>query len=716
MNRFAYRTTGLAIKAISNLSKARIHLHSEENIPGGSIIFVINHFTRLETVLLPYLIHRLTRVPVWSLADAELFNGRLSRFLEQMGAVSTKNPDRDRLIVKTLLDGAANWIIFPEGGMVKNMKVMERGRFMISWAAGKRPPHTGAATLGIRTEFYRERMRYMSARDPLECDRLMQLFKIDAIEPVLKRSTHILPVNLTYYPVRARENILIDIARRLMDELPERLLEELMTEGSMLLSGVDIDVRFGNPIPVSESLKRAAIAQDIRSSSRFDFDDPLTSRNVMRREALALMKRYMTAIYSMTTVNYDHLFASLLKQTPFGRIERADLCRRAFLLATRLQETKALHLHRRLAGDQLHLLTDDRHGIAADFIALALEKGNLKQGDGHYIKNRRSFSSPYRFHRARIDNPVDVMANAAVPLRELQRKVRRIAWMPSFWVRRSVRGHLLKEALKEFEADYQNYHVPNESKPEEVGRPFLVPGRRNALGVVLCHGYMAAPLEVKGLADYLGRLGYWVYAPRLRGHGTSPEDLATRSYQDWVRSVDRGHAIISSICRTVVAGGFSTGAGLALDLAARVKGLAGVFAISAPVRLKDFNARFAPAVDAWNRLMEMAGRSGAKMEFVENRPENPHINYLRNPVSGVREIERLMDDLEPRLNGIEIPALVVQSSEDPVVDPRGSEKIFKHLGGRDKKYVVFSLKRHGILIGERAEMVYQAVGEFLQHL
>lgn len=716
MNRFAYRTTGLAIKAISNLSKARIHLHSEENIPGGSIIFVINHFTRLETVLLPYLIHRLTRVPVWSLADAELFNGRLSRFLEQMGAVSTKNPDRDRLIVKTLLDGAANWIIFPEGGMVKNMKVMERGRFMISWAAGKRPPHTGAATLGIRTEFYRERMRYMSARDPLECDRLMQLFKIDAIEPVLKRSTHILPVNLTYYPVRARDNILIDIARRLVDELPERLLEELMTEGSMLLSGVDIDVRFGNPIPVSESLKRAAIAQDIRSSSRFDFDDPLTSRNVMRREALALMNRYMTAIYSMTTVNHDHLFASLLKHTPFGRIDRADLCRRAFLLATRLQETKALHLHRRLAGDQLHLLTDDRHGIAADFIALALEKGNLKQGDGHYIKNRRSFSSPYRFHRARIDNPIDVMANAAVPLRELQRKVRRIAWMPSFWVRRSVRGHLLKEALKEFEADYQNYHVPNESKPEEVGRPFLVPGRRNALGVVLCHGYMAAPLEVKGLADYLGRLGYWVYAPRLRGHGTSPEDLATRSYQDWVRSVDRGYAIISSICRTVVAGGFSTGAGLALDLAARVKGLAGVFAISAPVRLKDFNARFAPAVDAWNRLMEMAGRSGAKMEFVENRPENPHINYLRNPVSGVREIERLMDDLEPRLNGIEIPALVVQSSEDPVVDPRGSEKIFKHLGGRDKKYVVFSLKRHGILIGERAEMVYQAVGEFLQHL
>jgi esterase/lipase len=243
-----------------------------------------------------------------------------------------------------------------------------------------------------------------------------------------------------------------------------------------------------------------------------------------------------------------------------------------------------------------------------------------------------------------------------------------------------------------------------------------VPGRSEAFGVVLCHGYLAAPLEVKGLADYLGRLGYWVYAPRLRGHGTSPDDLATRTYQDWVRSVDRGYAIINSICRGVVAGGFSTGAGLALEMAARVKGLVGVFAISAPLRLKDFNARFAPAVGAWNRLMDMAGRSGAKLEFVENRPENPHINYLRNPVSGVREIERLMGDLEPRLNTIEIPALVVQSSEDPVVDPRGSEKIFRRLGSRDKKYVVYSFNRHGILLGERADMVYQAVGEFLQHL
>ncbi|MDX1707656.1 MAG: 1-acyl-sn-glycerol-3-phosphate acyltransferase, partial [Desulfobacterales bacterium] len=168
LNRFAYRTTGLAIKTITNLSKAQISYHGENNIPAGSNIFVINHFTRLETFLMPYVIFRLTHVPVWSLASYELFKGAFGAYLEKVGAVSTKNPDRDRLIVKTLLTGEANWIIFPEGRMVKNKKIIEKGRFMISAAGGKHPPHSGAATLAMRTEFYRQRLLKLSVENSEE--------------------------------------------------------------------------------------------------------------------------------------------------------------------------------------------------------------------------------------------------------------------------------------------------------------------------------------------------------------------------------------------------------------------------------------------------------------------------------------------------------------------------------------------------------------------
>src|SRR5512135_2130077 len=101
MNRIALRTTELAVKALTNLSRARVRLHRTELIPEPPAIFVINHFTRLETVLMPYLIHRLTHLPVRMLAHAEFFREPFGNLLDHLGAVSTRDPDRDRLIVKS---------------------------------------------------------------------------------------------------------------------------------------------------------------------------------------------------------------------------------------------------------------------------------------------------------------------------------------------------------------------------------------------------------------------------------------------------------------------------------------------------------------------------------------------------------------------------------------------------------------------------------------
>ena len=714
LNRFAYRSTGWAIKTIVNLSKAEISYHGENNIPAGSSIFVINHFTRLETFLMPYIIFRLTKIPVWSLAAFELFKGAFGAYLEKVGALSTKNPDRDRLIVKTLLTGEANWIIFPEGRMVKNKKLIEKGRFMISAAGGKHPPHTGAATLALRTEFYRQRIRKLTAENSDEAKYLSELFQIQDLEPVINGATHIVPVNLTYYPIRVRENILSNLAVRLVDDLPQRIIEELMTEGSMLLSGVDIDVRFGEPIEIFECLQCSPINMDISDKRRINFDDPIPSRTRMRIEALKLMQRYMSAIYNLTTVNHDHLFASMLRAMRSKKIDELDLRRRVFLAASQIPQKTDFCRHRSLQEDQVHLLTDDRYHKVKDFMAVALDKGIITQKDNTLVKDPSKFSSPYDFHRARIDNPIEVMANAVEPLTDLQRTVNRLASQPGFWIKRKVANYLKDQAVIEFKKDYEEFQVEGETKPMSVGMPFLIKGRSRDLGIVLSHGYMAAPLEVRQLAEYLGRLGFWVYVPRLKGHGTSPEDLATRSYLDWRNSVDHGYAIISNICKRVVAGGFSTGAGLALDLAVRVKAVAGVFAVSAPLRLKDFSSRFAPAVDMWNRLMERARQVGAKKEFVENKPENPHINYSRNPISGVVELDRLMDDLEPRLADLNVPALVVQSRGDPVVDPKGSRKIFELIGTSEKEYLLFNFDRHGILLGEGAQKVHRAIGEFIK--
>ncbi|MBC2715207.1 MAG: alpha/beta fold hydrolase [Desulfobacteraceae bacterium] len=720
MNPYAYKTVGYAVKALSNLSRANIRTYGEEDIPKGAVIFAVNHFTRMETFFIPYYLNRLTRMTIWALADDKLFGGGLGNLLNRLGAVSTKNPDRDQLMVKSLLTGEASWIIFPEGRMVKSKKIFEKkgekkGEFMIESPDGSHPPHTGTATLALRTEFYRERLRRMLDKSPEEAERLMALFQIKEVAPVLDHETYIVPVNLTYYPIRARENMLSRMAELFVGELSGRMLEEMMTEGSMLLSGVDVDMRFGKPIRVAQYLKSSAIQADIGSSAPINFDDTIPSVNMMRKTARRIMERYMSAIYQLTTVNHDHIFASLLKYIPDHKIDEQEFRQRAFLATTLCLECMNFFRHDSLMGNQISLLTDDRYDKFNNFINLAIEKGVIRKEDNSVIIDS-DFCEESDFHRVRVDNPVVVSANEIEPLTDLQEKLRDLALEHRLRIKYKIKEYLIKKARFDFEKDYANFAIEGESKDRDVGAPFFTKGRDKDIGVVLIHGYMAAPLEVRALAEYLGELGYRIYAPRLKGHGTSPEDLAESTYMEWVESVEEGYVIMDEVCRKVVVGGFSTGAGLALDLASRVKNFAGIFAISPPLKLQDFSARFVPAVNLWNKLMGKLNVESAKKEFVENHPENPHINYVRNPISGIIELDRLMDQIEPKLAEIQAPALVIQSFGDPVVSPEGALKIFKKLGAKNKEYLMVNYERHGIINGEHAERVFRAVGDFLDRL
>jgi esterase/lipase/1-acyl-sn-glycerol-3-phosphate acyltransferase len=716
MNYSAYLATGQIIALMESFSRIRIRTHGQESIPEGSIIFVVNHFTRIETLLLPYHIYALTHVPVWSLADHSLFEGPLSSFLENVGAISTRNPDRDRLIVRNLLTGEANWIIFPEGQMVKDKEAVSGPPIFGLHFGGRRSAHSGAANLALRTEFYRKRLNHLLTENPAEAERLMKMFNIENMIPILTETTWIVPINLTYYPLRARENVLSRLAGRFAEKISDRLQEELLTEGTMFLDGVDIDIRFGRAIPVAESLTSSRIIQDMFSLRQINFDDPLPSLPVMREEATSLMHRFMSDIYGMTTVNHDHLFASLLKSLPFGRISEADFRRRVFLLTNLVPDKTLVFCHQSLEIGQVALLTDDRYHKYRDFIALATETGVLRCENGFLQINSARFSADNKFHRIRIDNPLAVAANEVQPLLTLKRQVRWTAWLPEMLVRRRVADVLRRQAADQFEADYRLFYRPGESKERDVGAPLLLKGNSRRLGVVLVHGFLAAPREMLELALYLHGAGYWVYCVRLRGHGTSPEDLAARNGNDWIESVDLGCAMMSSICTQVVVGGFSLGGGLALDSAARITGFSGVFAVSPPFRLQYVTSRLASTVTTWNRLMDTVNLHGAAKEYIEHVSERPLINYERVPVAALAELEHFMKDLEPRLAEVKVPTMLVQAQGDPVVDPERTALLFDSIGTARKEYVPFDFDRHGILSGEGSEKVNSAIAAFIDKL
>lgn len=720
MNRSAYLTTSLAIKLFSRLSKADIAVHGRENIPAGPTIFVMNHFTRVETFLLPYYIFTLTDKPAWSLAASSLFKGGLGKFFDLVGVVSTDDPKRDELIVKSLLTGEANWIIFPEGSMVKTKKIIDGGKYMIAHPTGMHEPHTGAAALALRTELYRGHLLAAAAEDGERLKTMLEALELDSIDSILSEETTIQPVNLTYYPIRAAENIALSIASRLVKDIPERMVEEIMTEGTMLLSGVDLDIRFGKPIRVRDYLHDSWLKVDMARDSITGYSVSDTLRAKMRRTAYTIMQRYMGDIYTLTTLNHEHLFASFLRKFPFKRISELDFKRRVFYAASLISSAaageEAIHLHKSLKENQAHLLTDDRYGKYDNFLQLALEKSVVEKYGDLLIRDRSKLSLPLGFDKGRIDNPIEVMANEIEPLTKIQSIIRSLTWQPTTLLRLFLVRYLLARERVCYEADcLKDEHTKVAGKMCE-GNSILLPGLRRRLGVVLVHSYLAVPNEVRALATYLRRRGIWVYAPRLPGHGTSAEDLATKKYREWVEAVENGYVLMSTICKRVAIGGIAVGGNLALDLAARVKEVAGVFAICPPFELRNYSTNFMPGRDVWNRILGRVNIGERDHGFLEFHHGNLHVNYPLNPVAGVKEVGEYLGSIEKNYEAIRQPALIIQADNNPVVEPEGSKKLYDSIGSRDKEFCLLSDDRHVLVNGEGTDAVFRKIRFFLKSL
>ena len=268
-----------------------------------------------------------------------------------------------------------------------------------------------------------------------------------------------------------------------------------------------------------------------------------------------------------------------------------------------------------------------------------------------------------------------------------------------------------------FLAEYEMHYLAGESKPQDIGMPVFRHAPQSDTGVLLIHGLMAAPAEVRQWADFLHGKGLTVYAPRLAGHGTSAEDLAHRSYEDWLASVSRGHEILKTCCKKILVAGFSTGAGLALQTAiAKPRDFEAVIAVSAPYQFASFSSRFAEVLNAFNRACKHLGLNNLAIPFMKNNADNPQINYLRCPVSAFVEVKKLMRKVSRSLPEMITPALVLQASRDPKVAPASGPAIFKRLGSRTKHFAWIDFPLHGIVLGDIAIETFREVQLFLSSI
>jgi carboxylesterase len=234
---------------------------------------------------------------------------------------------------------------------------------------------------------------------------------------------------------------------------------------------------------------------------------------------------------------------------------------------------------------------------------------------------------------------------------------------------------------------------------------------RGEVGCLLLHGFPGSAGEMRGLGAYLSERGVSVLAPLLPGHGLQPEALRGVRWLDWVREAAAGLRRLQGHCSHVFVAGLSSGACLALYLAAELP-LSGVALISPAVFLRNRMARFLPIAAHFLQWVEI----GEDEDLVDPDGPSRHWYYTRAPAAAAAEMYRLMRTAWRVAPDVDVPALVVQSSHDAVLKPAGAEALLRRLGSQEKRLVWLERSGHNALVDIERERVFGETHDLVERV
>ncbi|MFN3869288.1 MAG: alpha/beta hydrolase [Hyphomicrobiaceae bacterium] len=88
-------------------------------------------------------------------------------------------------------------------------------------------------------------------------------------------------------------------------------------------------------------------------------------------------------------------------------------------------------------------------------------------------------------------------------------------------------------------------------------------------GVLLMHSLGGTPVELRFLAQSLGRAGFSVVCPFVPGMTAGTDVSGMSTWEDWYAGVEKAYEELEKSCDSIIVGGLSAGAVMALHLAAK---------------------------------------------------------------------------------------------------------------------------------------------------
>jgi carboxylesterase len=255
-------------------------------------------------------------------------------------------------------------------------------------------------------------------------------------------------------------------------------------------------------------------------------------------------------------------------------------------------------------------------------------------------------------------------------------------------------------------------------------------------GFLLIHGLGGTPLELKFVAKGLARHGFVVHCPQLAGHCGDESDLLATDWRDWYASVEAGLDTLRKRCDTVIAGGLSMGAVMALHLAAKRREEVHGLALYAPTLWHDgwampwsvFWLRFGILSAIGHRLLARFYRYTEVEPYGIKDPairavvlsamtsgDTTRAGILVTPGAAIYQQCELADVVKRELRSIATPAVLIQARDDDMASLKNSEYLQRHLRG-PVSTVILDDSYHIVTVDRQRDIVIEASAAFASGL
>jgi esterase/lipase len=627
----------------------------------------------------------------------------LGKYMNWLGTISNKRKDRDCIIVEDLLSGKADWVIYPEGYMVKNKRItFKDGEFCTHSPEYEGAVHTGAAVMALKAKILQTRAK-RNNEDNLK--RFCEGMDIDSTKIDKNLSIKIVPISITYYPIRPGRNRFLNWVDTKINQRNKRLFEELEVEVNLLMHA-HMNIRFGKPIALDDYMDELLANED-------DIYDEQKVNIFIDDKRKELTNDMMQRVYSQMQIHFDHMFILSLVTMPTVKVCPSYLRTLIYKNARGLRDMTDLNLHTELANVLFKLILDENYEPFASAIEIAVKQKILyKDSDGEYLFDRSLLEKEYPFHKVRVKNTMQVILNEIKWQEPIVQMAKDNSKLTESELRADNFKHISQRSWDYYEREYKEYVGAMPFK-DDKGAPIILYDEKFEVGLVFSHGYMAAPKEIETLAHYLFERGINVYVPRLRGHATNPKALLDVTAKDWETDFERAFTAMRQVCKKVYIGGFSTGGLIALIHAAQYK-VDGVIVINSALKLHDLRVSYVvPTLHFFNEMIAYLNAKGI-MEWIDNsQTEQPLVNYHKHPLASVSQLEKIMSKVTKTLSKVTAPILVIQGDNDPVVKRESARLIYDGVRSEEKKLLILPRERHSILADEKSVEVFEAVFGFM---